>query len=427
MLRKSIAAVLSFGLLTQPAWAQKEGAAEYDTDLELAAIAKQYPGFGGYFFDREGNTMLLLSDLTWQAQLSELISKRDVVNEGVTDGDPGREESDEPTLTGKIVVMPVKHDFAQLYEYKHVLTGSLSEPGAVFLDLDEVNNRILIGVDPRAASKSDLFVDITAAPRLLAEKYNVPQQVIAVTHTTPIQQIATLRDRIRPAPGGMQIAFGNSLCTMGVVVQQGNTNGFLTNSHCTSVQGGVESTAYFQANTGSSNRIGTEVRDPLYTTGGGCPAGRVCRSSDSALVQFTSNNMGLGDWGHIAKPPCYNCNSIQISTQYPRLKMVYGSRTSPPVGQVVQKIGRTTGWTRGPVSQTCVLTNVAARPQTLFCQTFVSAASAGGDSGSAVVVGSHQHRRSLRGLLWGGNGAGTFVFSPIGAVETDLGAVDIWP
>lgn len=427
MLGRSIAAAIALGLCAAPAWAQAETGREYDTDLELAAIATQYPGFGGYYFDREGNTVLLLSDLTWKDALSALVSKRDVVNEGVIEGDAGPEESDEAPLTGKIVIQPVKHDFARLYEYKQLLVPSLSEPGAVFLDLDEVNNRILIGVDPKTASRSPLFANIESAPRLLAEKFRVPEPVIAVIHTLPIEQVATLRDRIRPAPGGMQINYGNFLCTMGIVVQQGAINGFLTNSHCTNTQGGVEGTAYFQANSGSNNRIGTEVRDPVYTTGGGCPAGRVCRNSDSALVQFTNNNMGLGHWGFIAKPPCYNCNSVQISSQFPRLNMVYNSRTSPPVGQVVQKIGRTTGWTRGPVSNTCVTTNVAARPQTLFCQSFVTAASAGGDSGSAVVVGSHRHRRSLRGLLWGGNGAGTFVFSPIGAVENEIGAVDIWP
>jgi len=90
-------------------------------------------------------------------------------------------------------------------------------------------------------------------------------------------------------------------------------------------------------------------------------------------------------------------------------------------GTTVNKIGRTTGWTAGSITNTCVNTGVQGSRVVLFCQTFVSAGVGGGDSGSDVfqVTGSSV---KLAGVLWGGNGAGTqFVYSPFGNVVSELG------
>jgi hypothetical protein len=57
-----------------------------------------------------------------------------------------------------------------------------------------------------------------------------------------------------------------------------------------------------------------------------------------------------------------------------------------------------------------------------LCQTFVSAGVGGGDSGSPVFSGTSSV--TLVGILWGGNSSGTqFVYSPIGNIEQELGAL----
>ena len=56
-----------------------------------------------------------------------------------------------------------------------------------------------------------------------------------------------------------------------------------------------------------------------------------------------------------------------------------------------------------------------------LCQTFVSAAVGGGDSGSPVFTGTGNV--TLVGILWGGNSAGTqFVFSPLKSIKDELGS-----
>jgi len=88
------------------------------------------------------------------------------------------------------------------------------------------------------------------------------------------------------------------------------------------------------------------------------------------------------------------------------------------VGGSVTKVGRTTGTSTGNVTNTCVHTGVQGSRVVQLCQTFVSAAVGGGDSGSSVRSGS-----ALVGILWGGNSAGTqFVFSPLASIKQELGA-----
>jgi hypothetical protein len=92
------------------------------------------------------------------------------------------------------------------------------------------------------------------------------------------------------------------------------------------------------------------------------------------------------------------------------------------VGQTVNKVGRTTGWTQGLVTNTCVNTGVSGSNIVQLCQTFVSAGVGGGDSGSPVFRGTSSV--TLVGILWGGNSSGTqFVYSPIANIEQELGAL----
>ncbi len=91
------------------------------------------------------------------------------------------------------------------------------------------------------------------------------------------------------------------------------------------------------------------------------------------------------------------------------------------VGDVANKVGRTTGWTQGVITNTCVTTGVSGTNIVQLCQNFVDAGVGAGDSGSDVFFDTGSGVRLL-GLLWGGNGAGTqFVYSPIANVEQELG------
>ena len=103
-------------------------------------------------------------------------------------------------------------------------------------------------------------------------------------------------------------------------------------------------------------------------------------------------------------------------------------RESPQIrGQLVDKVGRTTGWTRGQVSNTCVNTGVSGTSIVLLCQTWVEsigggAIVAGGDSGSPTFIDLGGNNATLVGGLWGGSSDGTLlVYSPIANIRAELG------
>ena len=96
----------------------------------------------------------------------------------------------------------------------------------------------------------------------------------------------------------------------------------------------------------------------------------------------------------------------------------------------MNKVGRTTGWTRGAVTRTCVNTSVSGSQIMQLCQTFVSdpggaTVVGGGDSGSGVFRDLGGDNAQLVGLLWGGSSDNkTFVFSPLKQIQDEIGAVN---
>jgi hypothetical protein len=241
----------------------------------------------------------------------------------------------------------------------------------------------------------------------------------------PIHALVTLRESVRPVPGGVQIHFSNFLCTLGFNAVRAGVSGFVTNSHCTERQGGVESTEYFQPL--SPAFIGTETADPAYRRNiAGGPRGRRCRFSDSAFAQYASTS--LSDFGEIARTTSRGnlSGSITIDAANPTFSITSTSASS--VGQEVNKVGRTTGWTFGDVTATCVTVGVSGTNIVQICQDFVSAGVGGGDSGSPVFSWGGGSTVSLRGILWGGNSAGTqFVYSPFANVtrNDELGGLTV--
>src|SRR5687768_1319432 len=109
--------------------------------------------------------------------------------------------------------------------------------GTVFADNDERIGKMVFGVENANA--------IPGIQRALAA-VGASSDDYVVEVTEPIQQMATLRDTFRPTQAGIQIHFGQYVCTMGFNVDHGGGRSFITNSHCTNTQGGTEGTVYYQ-------------------------------------------------------------------------------------------------------------------------------------------------------------------------------------
>ena len=289
----------------------------------------------------------------------------------------------------------------------------LALPGTVFADHDEVRGKLVFGVENDNP--------IPGIQRALAAR-GLSSDEYVIEHAEPIRMLATLRDRFRPTQAGTQIHFGGYLCTMGFNVDHAGGRSFITNSHCTNNQGGVEGTQYYQpVSSVDPTVIATEVADPTYSSAG-CSPGKVCRRSDSSRELYNPNIESSR--GVIAKTTGVNSGSLTTSGFFTITEQE--NNTSSFSGRV-DKVGRTTGWTQGNVTGTCVNVNVSGSNIQQLCQTLVtnnSAAIVGaGDSGSPafqIVAGDNVR---LVGILWGGGGNTQFVFSPLKNIQEELGAV----
>jgi hypothetical protein len=418
MLRRSLAGATAAGVLFLLASCtdQREPVGPSDTppgpDLapvqgtadDPAALARAVPGFGGFFIDAQGSPTVYLRDPSQRGRAEQALA---------------------PYLraqgfgAGQLKVRKGDYDWSQLEGWFTGASGAaLAVRGAVFVDADEASNRVRIGVEPGAGG----------SVRAALAKLRMPDAAVIIEERAPVTYAVaqgpkpkakpgsgpSLQGTVRPIIAGVQINFPGFLCTLGF-----NVNGsFITNSHCTTVQGGTEGTRYWQpTQTASPTQVATEAADPAYSTNlQGCPSGRVCRRSDASRAAYVNgfNQFTIGRIARTNRPG----RSLTIVGDF-RIT----AEGSAVVGNVVNKVGRTTGWSQGNVTNTCVNTNVSGTNVTQICQNFVSATVGSGDSGSPVFQITSGNDVRLVGILWGGSGSQNFVFSPLNQVEQELGGL----
>ena len=362
---------------------------------------RRVPGFGGYYLSQDGTPTVYLtrgsSRAPAEAMLSGYLSAR---GQGVA----------------AVRVVEAQYNWKQLQRWQEgASVEALDVAGAVFVDNDETTNRVLIGVEDMGTA---------GQVRAAAARAGVPSEALTIRQVPPVVQVATLQNVIdRPIRAGVQINFPGFLCSVGFNANSGTQRSFITASHCTTKQGGVENTPYYQPlQSVDPTLMATEVADPVYVKNGpGCPKGKMCRYSDAARANYANAaNQGLG---LIAKTSAANNGSLDITGSFTITADDCGTTGGClPVGTVVNKVGRTTGWTAGAITNTCVNTGVQGTRFVQFCQTFVTAGVGGGDSGSDVFQITSGTSVKLVGILWGGSGS-SFVYSPFGNVTRELGAL----
>jgi hypothetical protein len=371
-------------------------------DAAFARVSQENPGFGGAFVDESGTLNIYMKGDAVSPMSTRLASSLEMVGVQAQ----GRQ----------VRVLEGRYDFMELSAVRNQMNRVLGQEGVVFTDVDEARNRVTIGVSDRAAA---------ALVRRTAAALGEDGAAVHVEMVEPIVFMATLRDLVRPVVGGLQINFPGFLCTLGFNIRSrspivSNDRGYVTNSHCTSTQGGVENTPHGQPLL--AQRIGQEIYDPQYWTGAPCPAGRRCRYSDSSVGRYDENVPSA--FARIARTTGFN--SLVIDTNNPHFHIV-GQQSAGVVGDSIHKVGRTTGWTRGVITQSCATVNVGGETITLFCQNIVTGPTnsvSGGDSGSGTWSfdrrqGAGPNDVILRGLLWGGGGTTVFVYSPLDQIAQD--------
>jgi hypothetical protein len=392
-------------------------------DDELLQVAASVPGFGGVYFDRTGRLTVFLTDTTQRAAVRAALM-------------PLLGPTRSAALSS-FRILPGRYGFGQLKQWStSVNPTALSTPGVVFTDIDEGRNRLLIAVE-NAQARTRVASAISGL--------GVPRDAVLIEEHAPIVRLETLQDRQGGGMGGLQIEFDVFICTLGLNAQTyipgqpgDGIQYFVTNSHCTNVQGGVENTRYYQPDIQAGNEIGVEVRDPDYISGGNCPPGRRCRHSDAALVRYDDPT---NQWvRYIARTQFFDrvAGSITLAdgmSDYFDMADFWGNPNRPPgylapvLGQTLYKVGRTTGWTDGPVANTCATVNVGGTDITLFCQLLVDGGADEGDSGAPVFSTPDDPYAPMGaaiayGVLWGGTpDRRSFIFSGIPSINAELGTL----
>ena len=366
-------------------------------DLPSAdALARQVPGFGGFYLDATGAPTVYLTRGSSRANAERALAGY-LAAQGLG--------------PAALQVREGSYGWQQLERWQEAATmAAFESAGAVFVDNDETVNRIRIGV-----------VDLSSLGQVRAAvaRGGLPDDAVIIQRAEPIVMVASLQNVVdRPVRAGVQINFSGFLCSVGFNATAGGQNSMITASHCTNTQGGVEDTPYWQPlQTAAPTQIAVEVADPEYTRNGpGCPRGRRCRRSDAARAVYLNGVSGA--LGVIARTSAANNGSLEITGSFSIT--TDDANNSTAVGTTVSKVGRTTGWTSGTMTNKCVNTGVSGTNIVQLCQNFVTAGVAGGDSGSDVFVVTGTSSVKLLGVLWGGGG-GQFVFSPLQNVIQELG------
>ena len=376
-------------------------------DEEFTRLSRRVPGFGGYYYDSAGALNVVLTQPTHQlAAVRALLSAR-----GVRGSDT-------------LLARQGRYDFEDLNRWRGRLEA---EPlaGLVFTDVDEVNNRITLGMthpDPEQVA--------AAMARLL-----IPADAVHLEQAAPNEQHQTaftsVHQQNRPLAAGQQIKrFSNGyiyFCTLGFNVRRNGSLGFFTNTHCTN-----EGTVHYQG----SPRIGVTTEDPLFWSNASvvydgvtytCSGTNVCRFSDAAYVEYDAGVQSSVKHGYIYRTEVENAYTggppsgiapLKIDEAQPFFRIV-GKAYHVAVGEKIHKVGQRTGWTSGLVTHSCVNTlNGSTR---LFCQMKGGGAGYDGDSGSPVFrrVADSEQDVELVGIYWGS------AMSPIGSIEQDFGPLDV--
>jgi hypothetical protein len=397
-----------------------EALAPVGSDAAFLEVAREVPGFGGMYYDDAGrlNVHIQRQELA-AAESQALVSRLSGALRARTWEVPSRDA---------IVLRDADYDFAQLAGWHERIRPALGLSGVVYTQVNHERNRLAVGIEP-------------GAPRSRLEQtlgqLGVPAEAVRIHHTEPITTYSghTLQSTVRPVAGGLQIHFDVFLCTFGFNVIRDDGPHWITNSHCSTDRGTI-GTNYFQAIAleGAETFIGTEIEDPPFFIGGPCPLGRTCRFSDAAVATAAEIAGATFEQGAIYRPKERGTGTLEIDFDRragPFFRIVNDQPTTT-VGQRLQKVGRTTGWTQARVTSTCANVNVANTVITMLCEVLVESnqrIAAPGDSGSPffrtipenVSPNSPRNDVELHGILWGGNAPGTLVvFSPMESLRMEL-------
>ena len=345
----------------------------------------------------------------------------------------------------------VKHTFDELVAWRdEVATSLYIISGWSSLDLDERRNRIVVGISHNSARAPALDVFRNAG---------VPQSAYEIRLAHRSNFTSGIKDRHRPLLGGLVGLFRASTstsaghdCSITAIARWRSEYFLMTASHCTQRTWWQDDIDPLLAQTNSlSIWWGYERFDhnevcwapPEYQHM------QYCRKAEWALYSANPDVIGGEQplaFGQLVRPlsgrrsGALNDNygqaaNIALDEANPLIIVDY--LADPPVGMEVDKVGSVSGWTYGPVTESCIDMLVAdVYPDAgwpmyhiglLTCQYRADINSNAGDSGGPVFRYLGGNEVSFVGVDWGntdGDGGIDGLFSTIGGIQEEAATVN---
>lgn len=424
----SIATAFGAGCVEQPTAPIRQNAlvssaqasSQASIDAEWASISQgQVPGFAGHYIDSNGDPIVLLVDTSRSTIARQYVSEL-------------RAAARLPLRVPRI--RQVKYRFEQLAAWREsLLTAIARTNSAVSIDIDEVNNRVAVGVRLQTAI-SDL--------RVVGRNSGIPDDALYLSIEPEMVYRATLSDVASIKRGGMMVSaeIHDRGCTLGFNAEWNSKRVLVTNSHCSATINVLDSARIRQGPFLSSPFVGFEVSDVLYPQGyyyqGGQTwiCGGACRFADASVYEYYgSASAQRGEIARTTYATSGASGSVTIDASNPVFAVgAQGNSTYMLYGMIVDKMGATTGWTRGTINGTCV--GVKVEDIWYMCQYKANLYNDAGDSGAPVFLSTTTWDPPppnimvhLFGVFFSGPaGANSWgYFSPIDGIEREHGSLNV--
>jgi hypothetical protein len=374
-------------------------------DFELSE-----PGSAGFYLAPSGELVLMLSDPTTVSRAS--VVARRLVNRGPH----GRS-----MLARRIVARHARFSFSQLAHWRDAILKNRFSAQITFLDLDERENRVVIGLKSDRARTGDaqlrsqvLLLGIDTAAILIRDSDGLAPNS---GPTLPLPFGSNITAQQDTIVAGLKCWVAGQ-CTIGIVADRDGVRGFVTTSHSTDKQWELDGGGSPMDQPFDRAIADNETYDPgPYTCGF-----NECRISDA--VWFASRSDIPSQRGLIARA---NPGLLTWNQTTPYYVITDVEHSDIVVGSVLSMVGSRSGLQGGTVEHSCVdfyFSESFLEDRIMTCAYTASYASDDGDSGAPVFrAGAAGNEVQLLGIHVGRHlGYEEAAFSTYSRVNENLGS-----
>jgi len=405
-------------------------------------LSRRIAGFGGMYFNDDGDLVVVLKDTSKTAEASAALA-------GFV-GQSHRPKYLPSPHAPRMLFAAGRYDYLELVALKDLVSSAVSKSNANAVAIDEVANGILVGVDDGSISLAHSALVAASVPENAVH-------IVSASRSHTVSDTIKLRNTTSPLVGGNRFWVGGTFCTLGLPVKWGsaNSDGFISAGHCARLGNGFGDTLVELGDSTfvlTQKSIGSIIDDGSATHT--CSHGTNCKWSDAALftmasgvtTRFAAIARGTAlAWAltgqywspsDVGNPIAYDHRSYWGSSTLGPFEMISQEAfQGEVVGEWVSKVGQTTGWTVGQI------TNASYDVHTdegywILQSVQVHGGAYAGDSGAGVFVdagtttSNGNEAAKFYGILFSADSLITdrgrsvyksYTYSPIYLIQTHLG------